>query len=136
MKTTSVEWQGDMLFKGIGDSKHELMMDAAEANGGKDSGLRPKELLLLGLGGCSGMDVISILKKMRIVPDSFSVKITADVTEEHPIIYKDIHLQYIFTGDVLQERVERAVELSQTKYCGVNAMLNTAAKISYEVIIN
>ena len=131
---SKIEWNGMMKFKATSGSGHDVFMDTSDQNGGEDSAGRPKELLLHGLGGCTGMDVISILKKMRQEPNSFYMDIEADQTEEHPMVFNQIHITYHFSGDDLdEEKVRRAVELSQTKFCGVSEMLRKTAKITYEI---
>lgn len=131
----NIDWSGDMAFKAEVNG-FTLNIDADEKVGGKNSGPRPKPLLLVALGGCTGMDVVSILAKMRIVPDYFNVEIEANQTEEHPKYYDKIHLKYIFRGkDLPMAKLEKAVNLSQDRYCGVNAMLGKAAEISQEIII-
>lgn len=115
---------------------HKFMIDATEKNGGQNRGPRPKPLLLAGLGGCTGMDVISILRKMRVEPEFFNVVVSAESTTEHPVYYNKIHLEYQFRGKDLQmEKLEKAVNLSQERYCGVSAMLKHAAEITSEIKI-
>jgi len=131
---SKIQWNGSMEFTATSGSGHEQVMDASEANGGKDAGPRPKELLLNGLGGCTGMDVVSILRKMRQTPKSFRIEVEADQTEEHPMIFKKIHITFFFSGDDLDhEKVVRAVEMSQTKYCGVSEILRKSADLTYEI---
>jgi len=131
---SKVSWKGNMKFSGMSGSGHEVMMDSATDHGGEDSAARPKEMVLHGLGGCTAMDVISILKKMRIEPGEFRVEINADQTEEHPMVFKKIHLKYIFKGNLDHDKAQKAVALSQTKYCGVSEMLRHSAEISYEIV--
>jgi putative redox protein len=96
-----------------------------------EAGPRPMELLLIGLGSCTAMDVVSILQKKRQSFSGVDVEITAERAEDHPMIYTEIHLQYVVHGrGVEAAAVERAIELSQTKYCGATAMLGKAASIS------
>ena len=97
---------------------------------------RPKPLLLSALAGCTGMDVIYILRKMKVEPTYFNVNIDADLTEEHPVTYSRIHLTYEFkASDSLDEhKVETAVGLSQEKYCGVSAMLRAASELTYAIV--
>ncbi len=115
---------------------HNLILDASEENGGKNLGPRPKKLLLAGLIGCTGMDVASILKKMQVELEDFKLTATAETAEEHPKVYTEIHLNYHFKGKKLpKDKLERAVSLSQQKYCGVSAMLQKAAPVSYDITI-
>jgi putative redox protein len=115
---------------------HKIIMDADSSVGGQDQGPRPKILLLAGLGGCTGMDVISILEKMKIVPDMFWMDITADLTDEHPKVYNKIKITYYFKGENLEyAKLEKAVKLSKERYCGVSAMLSKTAEMDVEIVI-
>ncbi len=117
---------------GKADSNHWITMDGPEQFGGSNAGIRPKELLLLGLGGCTGNDVASILAKKRVKLDGFEMKIQAEETEEHPKVFTDVHIEYIFYGNNINTKdVERAIELSQTKYCGVTKMFEKAMKVTH-----
>jgi len=129
-----IQWNADMLFQGASEDGHAVMMDSSEKHGGKNSAPRPKELILQGLGGCTGMDVISILKKMRNLPEKFRMEIHADQTDEHPRIFKNIHIKYYFSGELDREKVARAVELSQKQYCGVSEMLRRSSDLTHEII--
>jgi len=128
-------WTEDMAFEATVND-HKIIIDADETVGGKDRGPRPKPLTLLSLGGCTGMDVVSILKKMRVEFDSFNVEVEGELTEEHPKFYHTIHINYIFKGkDLPMEKLEKAVSLSQDRYCGVTAMLDKVAKIEHKIIV-
>lgn len=131
----SVAWTGDMSFEAeVNDFK--IKLDADEKVGGKNSGPRPKPLTLVALGGCTGMDVISILAKMRVVPEYFNVEVTGELTEEHPKYYHKIHVVYTFRGkDLPLAKLEKAVNLSQERYCGVNEMLKKSSKITHNIVI-
>lgn len=130
-----ITWTEDMAFE-ANVNNHKIIIDADETVGGKDRGPRPKPLTLVSLGGCTGMDVISILTKMRVKPDYFNVEIEGELTEEHPKYYHTIRINYIFKGkDLPMEKLEKAVTLSQDRYCGVTAMLDKAAKIEHKIII-
>ena len=119
-------------FAGKTDSNHWITMDGSENFGGSDAGIRPKELLLLSLAGCTASDVVSILQKKRVKLDDFEMNISADMTEEHPKVYSKIDLEYVFYGkDIKDKDVERAIELSQTTYCGVTAMFKKAMEIKH-----
>ncbi len=128
-------WKGDMAFEAnVNDFK--LLMDAGETVGGKNSGPRPKPLTLASLGGCTGMDVISILKKMRVEPEYFNIEISGELTDEHPKYYHQIHLVYTFKGKNLPlAKIEKAVNLSQDRYCGVSELLRKGATLSHEIKI-
>ncbi len=115
---------------------HEVTIDAALNVGGRDLGPQPKELMLVSLGGCTGMDVISILKKMRVEVDYFNVRVEADVTEEHPKHYTAMHIIYQFKGkDLPMDKLEKAINLSQDRYCGVSYVYRKAMKLTYEIQI-
>lgn len=135
MSTVNVKWTGDMAFDAEVQG-FNIKLDAAEAVGGRNEGPRPKPLLLVSAGGCTGMDVVSILKKMRVEPDDFNMEISGEQTDEHPKYYHSIHIKYIFRGkDLPLAKLEKAVNLSQERYCGVSAMLSKAAKITTEIVI-
>jgi len=132
---TNVTWTGAMSFEAEVNS-FKIKLDADEAVGGKNTGPSPKPLTLVSLGGCTGMDVISILGKMRVVPEYFNVEVTGELTEEHPKYYDKLHIRYIFKGDDLpMEKLEKAVTLSQERYCGVSEMLRKAATITHEIVV-
>ncbi len=120
------------------DSNHWVTMDGPENFGGSNAAIRPKELLLLSLAGCTSADVIAILQKKRVKLDDFKMNISAESTEKHPKVYTKINLEYLFTGNNIKEKdVERAIDLSQNVYCGVTAMLQKAVEIThnYKIII-
>lgn len=126
-----------ITFVGKTDSNHWITMDGPESFGGSDAGIRPKELLMLSLGGCTGSDVTSILSKKKIKLDGFEINITAESADEHPQVFTKMHLEYVFYGkNVPLKDVERAIELSLTKYCSVTAMLQKAMPIehSYRIV--
>jgi putative redox protein len=130
-----INWQGNMKFDAT-VSGHHIILDALPEVGGEDLGPRPKELMLASLAGCTGMDVVSILKKMRVELDNFNVKVIADVTDEHPKHYTKMHLIYFFKGENLEiEKLKKAVDLSQEKYCGVSAVYRKALELTYEIKI-
>lgn len=133
-KITSA-WSEKMAFDNhVGN--HVVRIDTAPPLG-EDSGPGPKSLLLVSLAGCSGLDVVSMLNKMRVKFDSFDIDVEADLTEEHPKVYSHIRMVYRFIGkDIKQEKVEKAVRLSQEKYCGVSAMLRKNCPIDYEIAIS
>ena len=121
-----------VTFLGKSDSNHWVTMDGPESFGGSDAGTRPKELLLIALGGCTGSDVITIFRKRKCKYSNFEMNISADVAEEHPQVFTKINVEYVFHGKDIQEKdVERAIELSQTKYCSVTHMLNKAMEITH-----
>ncbi len=126
-----------ITFIGKTDSNHWITLDGPENFGGSNAGIRPKELLLLALAGCTASDVVTILEKKKVKLNNFEINITAQMQEEHPQVYTEINLEYVFYGsNISHEAVERAIELSQTKYCSVTAMLQKAINIkhSYKII--
>ncbi len=126
-----------ITFVGKTDSNHWVTMDGPENFGGSNAGIRPKELLMISIGGCTGSDVASILSKKKIKLNGFEINISADVAEEHPQVYTKMHLEYVFYGNNLPVKdIERAIELSLTKYCSVTAMLQKAMPIehSYRIV--
>lgn len=134
--TTEVTWRDGMTFDGVLDN-HAITVDAAESVGGRGLGPRPKGLLLTSLAGCTGMDVVSILRKMRVELAAFSLSVQGELTAEHPRVYDKIHLTYRFRGSALeQDKLKHAVELSLHKYCGVTAMLGKTAAISYDIEVS
>ena len=132
---SKVELKNGMHFIGVLDG-YEVPIDADKSVGGEGKGPKPKGLMLTALAGCTAMDVISILRKMKIEPESFSVDTEADLTDDHPKVFKAIRIVYRLKGKGIERsKVEKAVELSQEKYCGVAAMLKMAAPIDYEIVI-
>lgn len=130
---TLLSWKGDMEFE-TELFGHKLTIDAGPEVGGHNKGVRPKVLMLTSLAGCTGMDVISILKKMKIEPEEFNVRVDGTLTEEHPKQYEKMHLIYEFKGkDLPLDKLKRAVELSQDKYCGVSALYKKAIELTYEI---
>ncbi len=130
-----VNWQKAMSFIAEVDG-FKINLDTSEEHGGNGSGPRPKPLMMVALAGCTGMDVVSILAKMRIELNSFSIKVEGDLTEEHPKHFTDMHIIYEFTGKNLPyDKLQKAIELSQERYCGVSASYRKAMKISYEIKI-
>ncbi|MFA6126377.1 MAG: OsmC family protein [Bacteroidales bacterium] len=134
-KKISVVWKGNMAFEAQVEG-YKIMMDALPASGGQNQGPTPKPLLMASLGGCTGMDVISLARKMRQEVESLEIHLSGQVTEEHPMHYESIHLIYEFKGkDLDAEKLQKAIDLSQEKYCGVAATLKGAVKITFEILI-
>ena len=128
-----ITWLQNMSFE-TEINGHKLIIDADSSVGGENKGPRPKPLMLASLGGCTGMDVVSILKKMRVKLEKFNVKIETELTEEHPKHYYKMHIIYEFTGkDLPLEKLKKAVDLSENRYCGVSAVYNKAVKMSSEI---
>jgi putative redox protein len=133
--SVSISWLTDMAFEAEVNG-HKMYIDASAEHGGKNLGPRPKPLLLLALAGCTGMDVVSILKKMRVEFDSFEITVEGNLTEEHPKKYDNMRLIYLFKGkDIPRDKVEKAVDLSRERYCGVSAMYSEILKLEYEIVI-
>jgi putative redox protein len=133
---SKVVWKGGMAFTGTADSGYLIPLDANKAVGGQDLGFRPLQLFAIGLVGCTGMDVISILQKKRQDVTGFEVSAEVERAEEHPKVFTKILLQYTVTGNNIdQGAVERAVELSETRYCPAQAMLAESVAISHEIKI-
>lgn len=134
-KTIDLQWNSGMSFQTNLDG-HILTVDADEQFGGQNNGPRPKVLLLVSLAGCTAMDVVSILKKMRVEPTWFNVKVEGDMTEEHPKKFTELKVIYEFKGENLpMDKLEKAVKLSQEQYCGVSATLAGSVKLDYEIKI-
>ncbi len=126
-----------MEFTGLSGSGHAVTMDAAEASGGRKAGFQPMELLLVGFGGCTGMDVISILRKKRQNVTGLEMNVKGDKVDDYPKVYRDVHIEYVVKGKGVQkEAVGRAISLSLDKYCSVGATLGKTAKIthSYRIV--
>jgi putative redox protein len=122
----------DMQFEGQSGSNHKLLMDADDSSGGHNKGFRPMELLLVGFSGCTGMDVISILRKKRQNVTGLETNVRGEQADSHPHIYKNIHIEYVVRGKGIQkEAVERAIALSLDKYCSVGATLAKTSTITH-----
>lgn len=123
---------GGMQFVGQASSGHAIVMDGDHEVGGNDTGLRPSELLLIGIGGCSGMDIISILRKKQQDVTGFHINVKGNKADNYPKKFNDITLEFVVKGrKISDEAVKRAVELSMTKYCSVKATLEGSAKIDF-----
>lgn len=133
-KEIQMNWLEGMAFQTELDG-HQLVIDADESVGGKDRGPRPKALLLVSLAGCTAMDVISILKKMREPIRWFNIKVSGDLSEEHPKRFTGFKIIYQFkkTDGLNPQNVQKAVELSQDKYCGVSATLRDGNEVLWEI---
>lgn len=136
MKDISVNliWKDGMSFIGEVDN-HKIVLDADKEFGGNDEGPRPKKLLLLSLAGCTAMDVISLLNKMRVKYTSFEVKVNSALTEEHPKVFTHFEIVYTVKGSTPESltQINKAVSLSMEKYCGVSAMLSKVGTISHRI---
>ncbi|MCP8616013.1 OsmC family protein [Salirhabdus salicampi] len=130
---TKIEWSGDMGFSSTTPSGHSLQMDASAEVGGQNNGPRPTELLLNAVAGCTGIDIISILKKMRLTPDSFEMEVDGERAGDHPKRFTNIHIHYRLEGDLPEDKVVRAIQLSKDKYCSVSHSLNANITASYSL---
>jgi putative redox protein len=134
-----VKWVEQVSFLGETESGHAVLMDGAPAVGGRNLGPRPMEMLLLGVGGCTSFDVISILKKSRQNVSDCYVELEAERAETDPKVFTRIHLHFVVTGkDIKPDAVEKAIKLSAEKYCSASIMLGATAKVThdFEVIQN
>jgi len=130
---TRVKWLDNMSFVGESGSGHSVVMDGPPEHGGRNLGVRPMEMLLLGLGGCASFDVVSMLKKSKQDIVDCEVEITAERAENEPKVFTNIHLHFIISGnDISEKRVVRAIELSADKYCSASIMLGKTAKITHD----
>jgi putative redox protein len=129
-------WDNGMCFETETGSGHHLVLDAALSNGGDDRGPRPMELPLVALATCAGMDIISILLKKRQQVSGYEVRVRGIRAEEHPKIFVEIVVEHIFTGRNIQpQAVQRALDLTEERYCGVSAMLSKSAKMIHTFTI-
>lgn len=125
---------GKMAFHARTPSGHDIHMDAREASGGADSAPTPMETLLAALMGCTSMDVVSILAKMKVYDYTYSISAKYEYTKEHPKVFTKIQLVYSFSGKELpKDKIEKAVNLSQERYCSVSAMLKKAVEITLKI---
>ena len=137
MLKSRVKLVENMQFVGTSGSGHAVVMDAPPSVGGNNTGSKPSELLLSAFGGCSGMDVISILRKKKQNVSGFEMAVSGEMAEEHPRMFVSIHIEYTVTGkDISDDAVKRAIELSQGKYCSVGFTIGKAATIthSYKIV--
>jgi putative redox protein len=133
-KQIECNWTGKLAFETLVDG-HRLLLDVDEENGGQNSGPRPKTLLLSALAGCTGMDVVAMLTKMRVELTSFRTLVEGETSEEHPKVFTSIHIKYIFRGENLDlEKLQKAVDLSQERYCAVSAQLRQSVPVTYEIL--
>lgn len=130
-----VDWKNGMAFEANVDG-FKILVDSSVEGGGENKGPRPKPLMMVALAGCTGMDVVSILQKMRVDLDGFSVKTEGELTEEHPKHFTKMHLIYQFKGKNLPvDKLEKAIGLSLERYCGVHASYSKIMEITHEIKI-
>ena len=129
----SVNWIDGMLMVGKSHSGHSITMDGPPEIGGNNLGVRPMEMLLLGVAGCTMIDVVTTLKKMRQDLTNCETKLSAERADEHPKVFTDIHIQFIVKGqDLDPKKVEKAITLSAEKYCSASIMLGETATITHD----
>ena len=134
-ETIATRWLSDLGFEAEVDG-HKIYMDSSMEHGGKNTGPRPKPLMMVALASCTGMDVASILKKMKVDFEDFSIEVEGDVTEDHPKRFEGMKVIYRLKGkDINRKNVEKAVKLSAERYCGVSANYEKAFPITHEIII-
>ena len=129
----SVNWVEGLLMVGKSDSGHTITMDGPPESGGENLGVRPMEMLLLGVEGCTMIDVVTTLKKMRQDPSHLETKINAERATDHPKVFTDIHIQFVVKGkDLDPKKVDKAITLSAEKYCSASIMLGETATITHD----
>jgi putative redox protein len=134
-ESISIQLRENMSFD-VEVNGHKMIIDSAMKFGGNNEGPMPKSLMLVALAGCTGMDVVSLIKKMRVDFDDFRVEVEGNVTEEHPKHFDHMHIKYIIKGkDIQEEKVKSAIVLSQDKYCGVSYSFKKAMEITWELVI-
>lgn len=132
MIKASVKYVEGLKFVGVADSGHAVVMDGSPKFGGSDHGPRPMELLLMGLGGCTGMDVAYVLRKKKQNVKGIEISLKGDMAEQDPMRYTDVKIEYTVKGKGLsEEAVERAIKLSMEKYCPVKATFEGSAKVGW-----
>lgn len=132
----NLSWKRGMAFQ-TDLYGHKITIDADKSNGGQDLGPRPKALMLVALAGCTGMDIVSILEKMRVEIQDLDIKVEGEVTEEHPKHFTSMHITYEFWGnDLPLEKLEKAVALSDEKYCGVSATLKKGIPVTHSIVVH
>ena len=137
MLHATVRHTGGFSFLGKADSNHFVVMDGSEKIGAEDGAARPKELVLFALGGCTGFDVILILKKRRVAVRGLEIELAAEESPDHPMVFTGVEITYRFEGDDLAvAEIERAIRMSHDKYCSVSAMMRNAFPIGWRALLN
>jgi putative redox protein len=130
-------WKNKMLLESDNPLGKNLLMESGPDFGGSNQGLSPKALMLSSLGGCTGLDLLSLLKKMRVEIEDFKVIVNGELTEEHPKYYDKVSIDYYFTGtDLNEEKIKKVVSLSEERYCGVIKMFRAFAEVTIAIHIN
>ena len=132
---TEIRLKGNMAFE-VNLDGHKFMIDSSEEFGGENKGPKPKSLMLSALAGCTGMDITSMLRKMRVPFEDIRIEVEGELTEEHPKHFESMHIKYIIKGkDLSREKIDMAIQLSHDKYCGVSYTYKDSVKITHEVIM-
>lgn len=130
-------WKENMLLESDNPHGNHVLMETGPDFGGSNQGLNPKALMLSSLGGCTGLDVVALLKKMRVEVDDFNVVVNGELTEEHPKYYHKVSVDYYFKGtDLNKDKIKKAVSLSEERYCGVIEMFRKFAELTFTIHIN
>ena len=133
---TRIKWMQDVSFNGLSETGHEVILDGPKELGGRDLGMRPMEMILIGMGGCTSFDVVTILKKSRQNVTECIAEIDATRADEVPKVFTSIHIRFLIKGINLQKKaVERAIELSAKKYCSASIMLSKSVEITHDFVI-
>lgn len=133
-RKVTTHWKGNMLFESDSPNGRTVLMDTSPEHGGHDAGLSPKALMLASLAGCSGLDVVSILDKMKVKISDFRIDTVGELTDEHPKYFHSVTVDYHFYGEDLKEKkIEKAVDLSIEKYCGVMEMFRKFAEVKTNI---
>ena len=131
-RQVAVKWVDGLRFVGSGYTNHALVIDGPAEDGGNDSGVRPGEMVLMALAACTGIDVVALLKKMRVRVDSFEIGVTAETAEHFPKYFTKIKVEYRVAGaNIPEDKLQRAIALSSETYCSVSAQLRPGAELSY-----
>lgn len=126
----TTQWKGNLLFESDNPSGHTVLIDTSSENGGNNEGLSPKAMMLSSLAGCSGLDVVSIMNKMKVTVADFKIEVVGELTDEHPKYYHTVTVDYHFYGaDLDEKKLQKAVDLSVETYCGVMEMFRRFAKV-------
>jgi putative redox protein len=132
----NLKWLENMAFEADIDGE-KISLDTSPEHGGTGQGPRPKPLMMVALAGCTAMDVVSLMKKMRVEVEDFSVRVDGELTDEHPKQFTGMEIVYSFKGqNIDEEKIKKAINLSLEKYCGVSATLKKAIKLSHRIEIN
>jgi putative redox protein len=131
-----VKWIDGMRFVATDSRGHSIVLDASKQVGGEDSGFSPLQLLLAALGGCTGIDIVDLMRKQRQQVDGLELIVSGERVEEPPRVYKNIHVEYRIKGkDIEEQAVQRAIKLSEEKYCSVGAMLKAKANVTSNYVM-